>query len=163
MLFSFDWLTVWIWCFAIDNSVSLITFAADMLICAIRIDAAVDVELVAYQRQCAFLFKSRIVELFSDSLTLISRLKDDSRCFFLSVLDWSVHLQRYITRSNHWLLLSYESRESESERFVEIRRYNADEASANSRRIKLSLLAENVSIDHWSSRWDIDYILLGSV
>jgi len=61
--------------------VSLITFAADMLICAIRIDAAVDVELVVYRKQCAFFFESRVVELFSDPLTLIFRLKDDSRCF----------------------------------------------------------------------------------
>jgi len=52
-----------------------------MLICAIRIDAAVDVELVAYREQYAFFFKSRVVELFSDSLTLISRLRDDNRCF----------------------------------------------------------------------------------
>jgi len=83
--------------------------------------------------------------------------------FSLSVLDQSVHLQRYITRLSHWLLLSYESRKSESERFMEIQRYNADEASADSQYIKLSLLAKNVSIDHWLSQWNIDYILLDSV
>jgi len=66
--------------------VSLITFAADMLICAIRIDAAVDVEFVAYRRQCAFFFESRVVELFSDPLILISRLRDDSRCFLYQCL-----------------------------------------------------------------------------
>ena len=57
-----------------------------MLICTIRINAAVDVELVAYQKQCAFLFKFKIIELFSDSLTLIFHLKDDSRCFFYQCL-----------------------------------------------------------------------------
>jgi len=57
-----------------------------MLICAIRIDAAVDVELVAYREQCAFFFKSRIIELFSDSLTLISHLRSDSRCFLYQCL-----------------------------------------------------------------------------
>ncbi len=52
-----------------------------MLICAIRINAAVDVKLVAYREQCAFFFESKVVELFSDSLTLIFHLRDDSRCF----------------------------------------------------------------------------------
>ncbi len=83
--------------------------------------------------------------------------------FSLSMLNQQVHLQHCITRLNHWLLLSCKSRESESERFAEIQRCNADEASADSQCIKLSLLAENVSIDHWSSQWNIDYILLDNV
>ena len=76
-----DWLTVWIWCFAIDDSVNFITFAANMLIYATRINAVVVIELVAYWELCACLFESEIVELLSDSLTLIFRLKSDSRCF----------------------------------------------------------------------------------
>ncbi len=80
--FSFNnWLTVWIQCFAIDSSISLITFTANMLICASKINAAVIIKLVAYWKSYACLFKSEIIELFSDSLTLIFRLKSNSRCF----------------------------------------------------------------------------------
>ncbi len=77
---------VWIRCFAIDSSVSLITFAADMLICATRINAVVIIELVAYWKLCVCLFESEIINLFSNFLTLIFHLKSDSRCFLYQCL-----------------------------------------------------------------------------
>ncbi len=65
---------------------SFIIFAANMLIYATKINAAVVVELVAYWKFYACLFKSEIVKLFSDFLILIFHLKSDSRCFLYQCL-----------------------------------------------------------------------------
>ncbi len=79
------------------------------------------------------------------------------------MLNQQVHLQHCIIHSNHWFLLSCKSHESESENFTKIQKCNADETSVNNQCIKLNLFAKNISIDHWLSWWNIDYILLNSI
>ncbi len=83
--------------------------------------------------------------------------------FSLLMLDQQVYLQHCITHLSHWFLLSCKFHESKSERFAKTQRCNADEVSANSQCIKLSLFTKNISIDHWLFWWNIDYILLNSI